>query len=364
VKVALVSPYALSVFGGVQEQVLGMSRSLSARGHEVLVVAPNNEDRASYDTPARVLRVGEMTSVPANGSRAPLALSKSASAEVARALAEFHPGVVHLHEPFAPRFGWETLRTHSFPAVGTFHRSGVSTVMRLASPYLRRMARQLDASVAVSDEAARTANLTYKIEPIVLFNGFELERFRTPARVVPSEPTLISIGRLEERKGASVAIEAVLAHNERPGVTPWRLLVVGSGPQEDALRTRYRDPAISFRGSVSDEEKRRLLRQSSVSISPALRGESFGLVLLEAMAAEIPVVASDIAGYAAAAQQHAHLFVPGDAADLERAVAQALLATEGFLTAASEHAQTWSMAKLVEEYESIYESVQRGFSSR
>jgi phosphatidylinositol alpha-mannosyltransferase len=363
-KVALVSPYALNVFGGVQEQVLGMSRTLSNRGHQVLIVAPNENDRQKYDTPATVMRIGEVTSVPANGSRAPLALKGQTSVAVATALRNFDPDVVHLHEPLAPRFGWSTLRGHDCALVGTFHRSGVSVLMRAAGPWLRSLAGELDVTVAVSASAAHTAHEAYGVDPTVLFNGFETERFTLPERRLPSVPALITIGRLEERKGTVVAIEAVLGHNKKPAAEPWRLLVVGSGPLEAELRQRYANPAITFLGAVSDAQKRQLLRESSVALCPALRGESFGVVLLEAMAAQLRVVASDIEGYAAAASTHAELFKPGDPVAMERAIEVALGAGRDDIDAAARHAQQWSMTALVEQYELLYESAQRTFQSR
>ena len=115
-RLTLVSPYALSVFGGVQEQVLAMSREWARRGVDVQIVAPDHDDLAIYDTPARVERFGARTTVPANGSRAPLTLSASAARAARAAVERFGPDVVHFHEPFAPLLGWSTLRAHDAPA--------------------------------------------------------------------------------------------------------------------------------------------------------------------------------------------------------------------------------------------------------
>ena len=124
------------------------------------------------------------------------------------------------------------------------------------------------------------------------------------------------------------------------------------------------DGRISFVGAVSDEEKRRIMREASAALCPALHGESFGLVLLEAMASSVPVVASDIPGYAQAASSHAALFRVGDVADMERAIATALAATPASLDAAREHARGWSMAALVDRYVELYEEAKTRYRAR
>jgi phosphatidylinositol alpha-mannosyltransferase len=134
VRVALVSPYALSVFGGVQEQTLAMSRELIRRGHDVLIVAPDGRDHAIYDTPAAIERFGWLLSLPANGSRAPLTLSPLAIRRAWFVVQNFKPDVVHFHEPFSPMIGWGVLRTHRAPAVATFHRSGAGPTTSTSPP--------------------------------------------------------------------------------------------------------------------------------------------------------------------------------------------------------------------------------------
>jgi len=356
VRVALISPYALSVHGGVQEQVIAMSRELGRRGHEVLVVAPDGRDRAALDTPAQVLRFGRLLSLPANGSRAPLTLSPLATRRAWFATMQFRPHVVHFHEPFAPLIGWGVLRVRRAPAVGTFHRSGVGPALTLSRPLLRSFVKDLDVTTAVSQAAASTIQRACGITPEVLFNGFETQRFVDLPRERGSEIVLVTIGRLEERKGVAHAIDAVRRHNERGGA-PWRLVVVGDGPERNRLEARAaHDDQIVFTGSVSDQVKRAWLRRANAVVAPALRGESFGLVLLEAMASETPVVASDIDGYRQAAAGHATLFTPGDEAQLDQAISRALEGeTPESIAAAFNHAQRWSMASLMDRYEVLYE---------
>jgi phosphatidylinositol alpha-mannosyltransferase len=363
-RIALISPYALGVFGGVQEQVLAMSRELDRRGHEVLLVAPDHADRSTCDTPATVRRFGRLLSLPANGSKAPLTLSPLASREARLAVRKFAPTIVHLHEPFAPVLGWGVLRAHAGPAVGTFHRSGAGPALELTGPLLRSLARGLDATVAVSESAAATVQKAAGVHAEVLFNGFEMERFVATARERSSETVLLTIGRLEERKGTAHAIGAVRAHNARGG-DQWRLVVIGDGPQRARLEALAgHDAMILFVGALSDAEKRACLRRADALVAPATRGESFGLVLLEAMASETSVVASDISGYREAAGGHGTLVAPGDERALEAGIVTALTAeTPQAVAAAKSYAQRWSMSALMDAYELVYSTALERFDA-
>lgn len=390
-RVALVSPYALSVFGGVQEQVLAMSRVLSARGHEVLVVVPDGHDEAIYDTPAKIVRLGSRASIPANGSRAPLTLSLVAARRARDVISAFRPDVVHFHEPFAPLLGWASLWEHEFPSVGTFHRSGDGPALTYGAPLIRVLAQRLDVSVAVSAAAATTQEKVTGVSSDVLFNGFETERFVASARERSVESVLFYVGRLENRKGVATLIEATREHNARTRdisdeglfdsaevtdghserelasreTKPWRLVIAGDGPDRSRLEAlAAHDPRVVFLGPISDAQKRSWLRRVQALVAPSTHGESFGLVLLEAMASETRVVASDINGYREAAGGHATLFHPGDARSLEVAIERALREDSDAQTqAARTYAQNWSMTTLVEEYETRYELARQRFGN-
>jgi phosphatidylinositol alpha-mannosyltransferase len=353
--VALVSPYALSVYGGVQDQVLAMSRELGRRDVEVLVVAPDRNDRVAHDTPATLVRLGRRVSVRANGSRAPLTLSASASRAARRALRDFAPDVVHFHEPFAPLLGFSALRAHEFASVATFHRNGGGPALTLSAPLLRLLARGLDVTAAVSVPAAATIARATGFSPQVLFNGFETERFVRTPRVRERDVILVCVGRLEQRKGVEVAVNAVRTHNDHAR-DQWRLVVIGDGPERSRLEALAgHDDNVIFEGAIPDEAKRAWLRRASALVAPALGGESFGLTLLEAMASETAVVASDIEGYREAAGGYATLFRAGDPGALERAITDALASeTDEGLTRAHEHAQRWSMSRLVDAYIDLY----------
>lgn len=351
-RVALVSPYALGIFGGVQEQALSMSRELSARGHEVLLVTPRGGTDA-LDTPARVAREGAALKVPANGSEAPLALSPAASHRAREAIDDFSPDVIHLHEPLAPLMSYATLRAHHAPIVGTFHRSGSGPAYSLTKPVTKHLVRSVDVAVAVSQAAADTAREGLGVDCEVLFNGFETERYRVEERGATPRPVVLFVGRLEARKGARTLVEAAL----KSAGALFDLRIAGDGPQRHELEALAKsEPSITFLGAVSDQEKRRALRSASVAVAASTHGESFGLVILEAMAAETPVVVSDIDGYREAAGGCAQLFAPGDADSLLAAITAVLASDQSNrIRLAREHAEQWSMARLVDLYLDRYE---------
>jgi phosphatidylinositol alpha-mannosyltransferase len=361
-RIALVSPYALSVFGGVQEQAVAMSRELSSRGHDVLLCSPDSEDTALYDTSAFVEHFGRLVSLPANGSRAPLTLSLAASRALADRLDAFHPSVVHFHEPFAPVLGYSSLRRHRAPSVGTFHRSGGGPAYSLTKPLLKSLAKNVDVAVSVSVMAQQTLRNAVGMSSSVLFNGFDLSRFSSFARTKNESPVLLTIGRLEERKGTRTAIEATLLHNQTHD-EKWTLKIIGDGPERQRLQEIAGSASeIEFLGSVSDAEKRQWLRAADVLLCPAIHGESFGLVLLEGMASSTPVVASDIDGYREAAGNCAVLRPPLDVPAWIDGIKKAL-SGEVSVATAYEHASHWSMASLMDEYEQRYEQAQSIFLS-
>ena len=357
----LVSPYAMSVPGGVQEQVLAMSRDLSRRGVEVLLLAPDSDDEFQLSTPAHVERFGKLLSLPANGSKAPVTLSWSAARKAFDAISTFDPQIVHFHEPFAPLLGWKALLAHKFASVGTIHRSGSGPAISLTRPMLTKLSRGIDLFAAVSEMAAKTYTSSLAAKPRVLFNGFEIERFQEFPLSRPTTPTFLVIGRLEERKGVDTAIGAVQLHN-RSSDEKWKLRIIGDGPEGNRLRSLSEsDSTIEFLGRVSDEIKRQEIRSASALVAPSLHGESFGLILIEAMASEIPVVASDIDGYRQASGGHAILVPPSDPAKLAAGMQTALTGSSNEQRASAlSHARHWSMEALMDSYLEFYEeAIQR-----
>jgi phosphatidylinositol alpha-mannosyltransferase len=309
-RVALVSPYALDRFGGVQSQVLGLSAALRAAGIEVAVIAPFGEP--AHPPPDGLIAVGAPISVRANGSQAPIAPYPAAWHRARAALKAFGPDVIHLHEPLVPGPCLAILMAQTpAPKVGTFHRAEAGWLYPLFRPVFSPLAARLDLRVAVSPAASATARraLGARHEPtMVLANAVDVDRFRAAPRRASEGPTLAFLGRHEPRKGLEVLLRAMaqLPHNVR-------LWVVGEGTHTDALRARFDDPRISWLGALDDETAAETLAGADVFVAPSLGGESFGVVLLEAMAASTAIVASDIPGYRLVADGAARFFTPGDA---------------------------------------------------
>jgi len=364
-RVALVCPYSLSRPGGVQGQVIGLARSLEHRGHQVTVFAPLDDQE---DTPIDVdlVAVGRSVALPSNGSVAPVSISPRGAR---RALAAVRLGrfdVVHIHEPFSPGLPYGLLMTRDVPPlVATFHRSGGSIFYALLRPLAWGFARHIAIRCAVSEAARHTAHLAVGGTYDVLFNGVEIDRYGE-AEPWPSEgPTVLFLGRHEERKGLRVLLEAFarLEEGPAPGGRVPMLWVAGDGPETDQLQRWYPgSPTLQWLGVLTEGEKLRRLAAADVLCAPSLGGESFGMVLLEAMAARTLVVASDIEGYRQAADGHAVLVAPGDAGALAEALSGVLVQladpadpTVGAIRdAARLRAENWSMDRLAGRYEEIY----------
>ncbi len=322
-RIALVCPYAWDEPGGVQVQVRGLGERLRERGHEVLVLAP------SGGRPAEpwVLRVGGPISLPYGRTRAPISPWPSTRRRVRAALAAFEADVIHVHEPFSPSVSIFALGAGA-PVVATFH-SGIDRALLYdaAGPLLRRTARRIAVRVAVSERAADVARRrlggTYRVIP----NGVDVARFAaaTPADLGPGTK-LVFVGRLHARKGFPVAVEAFARlAGERPDL---RLVVVGEGGEGavlDRLEPRIRDRVVML-GAVGNEDLPPIHAACHVFVAPNTGGESFGLVLTEAMAAGLPVVASDIPGFDEVVTSGVDglLVPPGDPGALAAGVARIL----------------------------------------
>jgi phosphatidylinositol alpha-mannosyltransferase len=353
-RVAMVCPYSLARPGGVQGQARGLARALRAQGHAVVVLAPDDRPEAGRGDPDTIA-VGRSVGVRANGSVAPVCLSPVAAWRTRRLLAAGGFDVVHLHEPFAPLVGYGCLLGPPAALVATFHRAGASPGYQALRPLAQRVAGRLDVTCAVSDAARQTAEAALGIKSEVLFNGIELDRF---SGSTTSGHTVLFVGRHEERKGLAILLNAFEAVDE-----PAELWVAGDGPETEALRRRFPDSARRrWLGILSDAALADRLARADVLCAPSLGGESFGVVLLEAMAARCAVVASDLPGYAAAAAGHAELVAPGDAGALARGLRTALRGAAGgserssptALAAAAAHAAQWSMEGLAAAYDERY----------
>ena len=366
----MISPYSLTRPGGVQGQVIGLSQRLRAHGHEVTVLGPVGEGETLPQGVGEHFVIGRPTALRSNGSVAPVALWPTASARVERFVRTGGFAVVHVHEPLAPMAAYGLVLRAPLPMVGTYHRAGVSRWVPVLKPLAALVGRRMQIRVAVSEAARRTGLRAGGGEFEVLFNGVDMERFESadPVRDEEGRPAVVFLGRHEERKGLSVLLDA-FAMVERPAV----LWVAGDGPGSEVQRRRYPESdRVRWLGVLSDEEVASRLAGADILCAPSLHGESFGMVVLEGMAAACTVVASDIEGYRSAAGGHAELVPPGDAGALARALGVALAdAVEGSGRSAPEarkesleYARNWSMDTLAERYVDVYRRAIEAYPGR
>ncbi|HZM73013.1 MAG TPA: glycosyltransferase family 4 protein [Candidatus Polarisedimenticolia bacterium] len=299
-KIGLVTPYVYPQPGGVNQHVRYLYQNLRLRGHDVRILTTSHGlQRASEGD---VIRIGKGFSMPANGSVGTITLSPRFLSQVGDVLEEEAFDLLHFHEPFVPFLSPILLRMSKSVNVATFHAySGWSFSYELGARLMGTYARRLHGRIAVSAAARHFIDRYFPGDYKVIPNGVDLERFR---RAVPisrwqdGTRNLLFVGRFESRKGL---LELLKAYRllRRAGCQ-CRLLVVGSGPQEREAR-RYlmtrKMGGVEFLGKVSDEVRDALFKTADVYISPATGRESFGIVLLEAMAAGTPIVCSDIHGY-------------------------------------------------------------------
>jgi phosphatidylinositol alpha-mannosyltransferase len=289
----------MSIPGGVQIHVRNLARELVTGGDEVQIVAAGPPPGGD-----NWIGVGGSRGIPINRSVAPVVLSPKAWRRTLDALAEFKPDVVHIHEPVVPLVGVAASRYRNAGLVGTFHAwSEKDRLYRLARPVGRSVFRRLDVAIAVgTDCAAYHANAIgvpvnrFTVVP----NGVHVGRFAAPARPRDTSrpPRVLFVGRLEPRKGLPVLIRAfVLLKAHHPDV---ELKVIGDGPeraQSEALLPAGMRGDVEWLGNIDNDLTPAHYAQADIYCSPARGGESFGIVLIEGMAAGAAVVASDIIGY-------------------------------------------------------------------
>lgn len=353
-RIGLMSPYSVTIPGGVQGQVLGLARALRSLGHPVRVLAP--ADGVPPD--AGVTPLGVSVPTAANGSVAPLAPDPSAQLRTIRAIRDEEFDVLHLHEPLAPGPTMTALLVSSVPMIGTFHAAGDSASYKYGAPALRWLLRHLDHRCAVSPDAEKLARSYLGGDYELLFNGIEIDRYATGPATPTDGPTIFFCGRHEPRKGLEVLLEALQRLPD--DVRVW----VGSdGPETERLQATYAgDSRIEWLGRVTDDDKIARLRGADVFCAPALMGESFGVVLLEAMAAGTAVVASDLDGYRNVAThgQDALLATVGDADALAAALGSALgddHRRAELVASGHERTARFSMRHLAELYVERYERI-------
>ncbi|MEV6316870.1 glycosyltransferase family 4 protein [Streptomyces sp. NPDC051776] len=297
-RIGIVCPYSWDVPGGVQFHIRDLAEHLIRRGHEVSVLAPADDETP---LPPYVVSAGRAVPVPYNGSVARLNFGFLSAARVRRWLHEGDFDVLHIHEPASPSLGLLSCWAAQGPIVATFHTSNPrSRAMVAAYAILQAALEKISARIAVSEYARRTLVEHLGGDAVVIPNGVDVGFFAdAEAKPEWQSGTIGFIGRIDEpRKGLPVLMKALpRIIEERPET---RLLVAGRGDEKEAvagLPAEVRE-RVEFLGMVSDEDKARLLRSVDLYVAPNTGGESFGIILVEAMSAGAPVLASDLDAFA------------------------------------------------------------------
>ena len=379
-RIAIVSPYSWSYPGGVNRHVEALAEALSERGQDVAVMAPfdppdritrtlhRSEPRVTA-LPDNVLSLGRSVGIGANGSVSNLSTFPEGVFALRRSLAEFRPDVVHVHEPVAPVAGWDACSYRGAPVVGTFHSYSTRAWPNHAASLIgaRRKLNQLHARIAVSEAARWTGRRWFGGEYEVIPNGVDLAGPPGGSKPESEELRVLFVGRAEERKGLPVLLRAFEALADH---LPARLEVVGA--TTDEVERHLSDPAALGRieavARVEHDELWRRLHRADVLCAPSLRGESFGMILIEAFAAGTPVVASAIAGYAEVVSDGVDgvLVPPGDPQRLAEELQGLHLAPERRIAmgeAARESARRYAWPDIAERVEGTYERAVASFRS-
>lgn len=353
-RLGLVCPYSLDVPGGVQNHVLDLTRVLRTRGHEVAVLAPGEARDHPVDG---VTTVGKAVPLRYNGSIARVALGPRVAAKVRRWLRDGSFDLLHVHEPATPSVSLLAVLASDVPVVATFHTANDrSRAMSSAAAILRPAMEKISARIAVSEVARQTLVRHVGGEPVVIPNGIFVDEF---VRAEPRAdwqhpgPTIGFLGRADEpRKGLGLLVDAmpqILA-----AYPAARLLVAGHGGDDEGSL-----------GVLSESDKARFLSSLAVYVAPQTEGESFGIVLLEAMAAGAPVVASRLPAFVDVTRdgRDAELFDTGSAPDAARAIVNLLgdgERRERLRSSAREGVRRFDWSQIARDVEAVYAAVLAG----
>jgi phosphatidylinositol alpha-mannosyltransferase len=362
----MVCPYSFDVPGGVQAHVVDLAEVLISRGHEVSVLAPASETTALPDF---VVSAGRAVAIPYNGSVARLSFGPVSYARVRRWINDNNFDVLHIHEPNAPSLSMLALKIAEGPIVATFHTSTtkslvLSTFQGVLQPFLEKISGR----IAVSELARRWQVTSLGADAVEVPNGVDVPFFRH-SPLLPGYPragrTVLFLGRFDEsRKGMDVLIGALPALVARyPDI---EILVVGRG-DDDRLRKDAGPHAghLRFLGQVDDDEKASAMRSADVYCAPNLGGESFGIVLVEAMASGTAVVASELDAFRRVLRDgRAGVLVPvGDSKALADSIIEVLADDDrrtALIEAGSEVVETYDWPVVADQILRVYETVTVG----
>src|SRR5438874_4230389 len=369
-RVGLVSPYDFASPGGVNDHVRNLAVRLQELGHESRIFAPSSRSDVGFDK-ARFYRIGTPIAIPVNASVARITLSFHLANQVAAIVERERFDVLHFHEPLMPALPMTMLRMSPTVNVGTFHAFARSNVgyyygRRLLQPYLDRLHR----GIAVSEPARAFFNRYFPEFPLrVIPNGVDTSVYRpglSPIRHLRADNVnILFVGRLEKRKGLGYLLRGYEFMRQR--VANARLIIVGDGPlrgQAESFIARHRLPDVVMAGYVPDTVLPRYYDSADIFCAPATGGESFGIVLLEAMACGLPVVATEVPGYMSVLEPGHDSLTVRPKAWAELGAALVILARDAELrarmgAAGYEKAQRYSWGAVASQVVEVYEEARR-----
>ncbi len=367
-KIGLVCPYNIAKGGGVQEIVRATQLELAARGHEAKILTPEPRDMPDVHRQDHIIFVGG-----AADFKSPLHTTSQFSLAadtygITQMLEEEKFDILHFHEPWVPVLSRQILSRSNSVNVATFHAKLPETLMtrtmvKVVTPYTKAVLKQLDELTAVSEAASEYVRTLTDAPVSIIPNGINLSQFKWINQTVEHEmKNILYIGRLEGRKGVSYLLQAYGLLVERD--VNVSLTIAGDGPDREKLEdmvAMLELPNVTFKGYVSEEEKVQLLQEADLFCSPALFGESFGIVLLEALATGIVTVAGNNPGYAAVLQDLGSLSLvnPKDSEEFARRLDVMLHDMELrklWKKWAKDYVKQFNYPRVVDQYLEVYES--------
>lgn len=364
-KIGLVCPYSISKHGGVLEVVLALKAGLEQRGHQVKIITPQPRGHEPVNDPDLIF-FGTSTNFRSFSATTAQVSSTVDDDKIDEILAKEKFDILHFHEPWIPLLSRQLLQRSTSINIATFHSKVpeqimTRTIIKVVNPYMKSVMKYLHELTAVSDSGAEYA-ASMTDQPITIIpNGIDLTKYTKPHKNKDDKvDTILFIGRLERRKGVKHLLQAysLLAQDNQH----LKLIIAGDGPERERLEMLTEDlklPNVSFLGFISEELKLQLLSEADIFCSPALFGESFGIVLLEAMATSAVCVAGNNSGYSDLMHGVGALSIVNPEDHIEFARRLDLLLHEPkvrklWQSWASEYVEQFNYPKIVEQYENLY----------
>jgi phosphatidylinositol alpha-mannosyltransferase len=372
-KIGLICPYNIAKGGGVQEIVRAMQKELAGRGHVAKILTPEPREMADSHRTSDIIFVGSAADFNSPLHTTSQLSGTSDTSGIEQMLEREQFDILHFHEPWVPMLSRQILSRSQSVNIATFHAKLPETIMSrtvvsMVTPYTKAVLRDLDELTAVSEAAAEYVCSLTDAPVTIIPNGIDLSMYKT-SKVKTVSPdsikTILFVGRLERRKGVKCLLEAYGLLTEK--ASDLQLLIAGDGPDRKKLEDQVREmelPNVKFLGYVSEAEKVQLLATADLFCAPALYGESFGIVLLEAMASGLVTVAGNNPGYASVMQELGSLSLvnPKDPEEFARRM-DVLLHDDGLRHLwrkwAKEYIKQFSYTNIVDQYVEVYETAHK-----